>query len=728
VRPEIWAYGLRNPWKMTFDRQTGELWVADVGWDLWEMVHYVTKGANFGWGAYEGRQPIVPDQPLGPTPIIPPLIELPHTISASVTGGYVYRGSKFPELQGEYIFGDWETKMVWAAQRDSQGKGSMRDLADSGLQIVAFGQDHAGELYLADYGQGVIHELVRNELAGKPSTFPRKLSETGLFTDVQTEATADGVLAFEINQPQWSDFATAKRWIAMPGNEPIEWHPGDVPIPGSMFSRQHDYPAGTVLAKTLSLEMQHGRPESARRIETQLLHFDGRNWRGYSYVWNDEQTDAELVPAEGAERTLMVDDPRWSGGQRVQRWTFTSRVQCLSCHSPWAQQALAFTPPQLHRDVERDGQVVNQLEWLEAHGYYRRVDRNRQPLPPFTGEQLKKEPQLARHDDGSASAAQHARSYLHVNCSHCHRFNGGGAGSFELLLKHADRDLKTVDESPRQGTFELPDARLVAAGDPLRSVLYLRMAKFGKGRMPHLGSEYVDEQALRWMEGWIVGLAESPAKNGAQTASLESLPSALTVARQLGRGELASTDRDAVLLAAAVHPSPLVQDLFTGYQPPERRRITLGNVVRPESVLDLMGLAERGERLFWQTAGMQCKTCHKVGEQGGSIGPELREVARKRSRLELLESLLDPSKLVDKQYATYVAQTDSGRVFSGLMIRQDDREVVLRDAQGKDAVIPRGEIEGLQPTQKSLMPEGLLRDLTAQEAADLLAYLESLKP
>ncbi|OYW17495.1 MAG: hypothetical protein B7Z55_12400, partial [Planctomycetales bacterium 12-60-4] len=123
IRPEIWAFGLRNPWKMTFDRETGELWVADVGWDQWEMVHWVTKGANFGWGAYEGRQPVLPDIAPGPTPAAPPLIELPHTIAASVTGGYVYRGARFPELHGEYIFGDWETKRVWSAQRDPQGTG-----------------------------------------------------------------------------------------------------------------------------------------------------------------------------------------------------------------------------------------------------------------------------------------------------------------------------------------------------------------------------------------------------------------------------------------------------------------------------------------------------------------------------------------------------------------------------------------------------------------------------
>jgi putative heme-binding domain-containing protein len=721
VRPEIWAYGLRNPWKMTFDRETGELWVADVGWDLWEMVHWVTKGANFGWSAYEGSQPIRSDVALGPTPIIPPLIALPHTISASVTGGYVYRGAMFPELRGEYIFGDWETKRVWAARRQPTGEGVYRDLADSELQIAAFGQDHAGELYLADYSQGVIHTLVRNEMAGQPSSFPRKLSETGLFVDVAAQIPAAGVLPFEINQPQWSDFATARRWIAMPGTDPITWHPADVEIPGSMFKRQHDYPAGTVLVKTLSLEMRRGDPQSARPLETQLLHFDGLNWRGYSYAWNDAQTDAELVPGEGREVTLTVDDPQWAGGRRVQRWNFAGRLQCLSCHSPWAQYALAFNPAQLNRTIDRDGETISQLAWLESHGVYSRVDRNRQPLSPLTTDALAKLPKLARHDDATASAAEHARSYLHVNCAHCHQFNGGGAGSFELLLKHADKNLKVIDEVPKQGTFDIPEARLIAPGEPARSVLYLRMAKFGRGRMPHRGSEFVDEQALAWMEAWINGLGETPPK-----PDVLPLAAALSTARKLGRGELAPSDRDIVLAAAMTNSSSIMQDLLAGYQPPERQRHTLGNAIRPDTILAQTGNATRGEQLFWTTAGMQCKLCHKVGPRGGDIGPELTEVVKKRTRLELIESLVEPSKLIDVKFATFVAETTQGRVHSGLIVRQDDREVVLRDSQGRDTVLARRDIEELSRSPKSLMPDQLLRDLTADEAADLLAYLTSL--
>ena len=103
TRSEIWAYGMRNPWKMSIDRKTGDLWVGDVGWELWELVYRVKPGDNFGWSIVEGRQPVRPEQKPGPTPVVSPTVEIPHTEAASITGGFVYRGPRFPELHGQYI-------------------------------------------------------------------------------------------------------------------------------------------------------------------------------------------------------------------------------------------------------------------------------------------------------------------------------------------------------------------------------------------------------------------------------------------------------------------------------------------------------------------------------------------------------------------------------------------------------------------------------------------------
>src|SRR5436305_10431032 len=132
---------------MSFDRPTGDLWVGDVGWELWEMVYRVKKGGNYGWSVMEGRQPVRPEAKRGPTPILPPNLDFPHTEAASITGGYVYRGQRLPELAGAYICGDWVTGRVWGTRFDGDRVTWHRELARGPLRVVAFGEDNAGEVY-----------------------------------------------------------------------------------------------------------------------------------------------------------------------------------------------------------------------------------------------------------------------------------------------------------------------------------------------------------------------------------------------------------------------------------------------------------------------------------------------------------------------------------------------------------------------------------------------------
>src|SRR5581483_1830371 len=127
--------------------------------------------------------------------------------------------------------------------------------------------------------------------------------------------------------------------------------------------------------------------------------------------------------------------------------------------------------------------VDNQLRTLAHAGI---IERKGTKTPP----------KLTNPQDASADASARARSYLHVNCSHCHQFGAGGTTDIQLTYEPTVADMKVVDVRPVQGTFNIADARIVAAGDPYRSVLYYRMAKLGRGRMPHIGSEIVDEQGL----------------------------------------------------------------------------------------------------------------------------------------------------------------------------------------------------------------------------------------
>jgi putative heme-binding domain-containing protein len=711
ARPEVWSYGFRNPWRMSFDRQTGQLLVGDVGWELWEMVYRIEKGGNYGWSAMEGPQPIKPGK-VGPTPILPPLIELPHTIAASVTGGYVYRGRKFPELVGAYVFGDWETRRLWAARFDGDRVAEMPEITRPSVRIGAFGEDNEGEIYFLDHDGGTIHTLARNEQAGANVDFPVRLSETGIFEPGVPTIPAPGVLPLEINARRWQDGATAEHWVAFPGDSSATLYSPAKPIPGMVnwHNFRLHFPSGAVLVKTISL--------AGRRLETQLLHFDGEDWQPYAYAWRDDQSDAELVPADGDEKELKLD-----GRQVV--WQFHSRSQCRSCHSSWSEYALAFQPEQLNRPGTDDR---NQLVALSELGLIRRASADGKPLPAFDDQSAAKERRFANPMDESEPLEARARAYLHANCGHCHTNGGGGAVDLRLSFPTPVPDMKAVNVLPARGTFGLPEPHIIKPGDPASSTLYFRMAKFGRDRMPHLGAEQPDEQGLRLIEQWIASLPASA--ETASSGSVSKTPAelfadtklAIILARKLARGELKAEHRQLVIAEAEkLTPGP-IRDLFEGYLPDDGRGRRLGTSPRPKAILSLAGDRARGETLFWSQA-VNCGACHKVGERGTSVGPDLSQIGKQRAREDLLASVLEPSRRVEPKFASYVVQTVDGRVLTGVLVSRDESQAVLRDGQNKEYVLPTHEIEALKPSVKSLMPEGQIAGLTAQDAADLLEYL-----
>ncbi len=725
ARPEVWAYGLRNPWRMGFDRQTGELFVGDVGWELWESIHRIEKGGNYGWAAMEGPQPIKPDK-VGPTPIRRALIELPHTIACSVTGGRVYRGQKFPELRGAYVFGDWETRRLWAARFEGDRTKEMPEIARPSVRIVAFGEDQQGELYFLDYDGGTMHTIERNDAGTKNLHFPTKLSETGLFASVANYTPAAGVIPFAVNSRQWQDGVTADHWVAFPGVSSAALYQTGKPIPGMVDwhkFRMH-FPKNAVLMRTLFL--------GARRLETQILHFDGVDWHAYTFAWRDDQSDADLVPAEGAEKEVRWPGPG-SGSAATRRqsvWQFQSRSQCMSCHSSWSEYALAFQPEQLNRPGP-DG--CNQLVTFTEMGFIRRAGNDGKPLRPFDARSAARERRLADPADPKQPLEARVRAYLHTNCGHCHTDGGGGSVDLRLQFPVSAAEMKAVGVRPTRGDFGLPNAYIVKPGDPYASTLYFRMAKFGRDRMPHIGSEWPDEAGLKLIEQWIAGMSEGPVKtnplpNGRPPVQWFANPkSALPIARQLGRGELKPAERDQVLATAAKLPAGPVRDLFEGYLSASAKGPRkLGPNPRPRTILALKGDATRGEKLFWSQA-VNCSSCHRIGGRGTPVGPDLSTIGKLRPREDLLESILEPSRRIEPKYETYVAHTADGRLVTGLLVKRDGKEVVLRDGQNKQIVLAAKDVEELRPSRTSLMPDGQLASLTAQEAADLLEYLATRK-
>jgi uncharacterized repeat protein (TIGR03806 family) len=502
ARGEIWAYGLRQAWKYSFDTANGDLWAGEVGQDLWESVYKIEKGGNYGWSVNEGSHPFRPERKKGPTPILPPIVEHNHAEFRCLVGGYVYHGKKLPPLRDAYIYGDYDTGRVWMLRYDGKARKvtEQRELARSKLRIVAWAQDLEGEVYALDWISGGIFRLVEAPPAPADARkFPQKLSETGLFENTKDLKPARGLIPYSVNAELWSDGAMKERYLAIPGMGKIEYETVTYPQPAPGSVAGWRFPDNTVLVKTFFLELEPGNVKSRRRLETRLLHahlvpgseeVGDQVWSGYTYIWNDDQTDAELADSRGVDRTYTIKDPK---GERKQTWHFPSRVECTMCHTVTAKYALGLNTMQLNRDHDYGGVVSNQMATFE---HLRLFDRKLPAAP-------EKLPKLADYRDVKADLDARARAYLHANCSHCHRKWGGGNAEFQLLATLALKDTGTLNVRPGQGTLDLKDPRLLVPGEPDRSLIHHRMTRLGLGRMPHIASNVVDEAAVKLIGEWI---------------------------------------------------------------------------------------------------------------------------------------------------------------------------------------------------------------------------------
>ena len=736
ARGEVWAYGLRNPWRMSFDQKTGDLWVGDVGWELWEMLDRIERGGNYGWAVVEGRNSTHPEWPRGPTPILPPTIDLSHVESSSITDGLTYYGSRLKELYGTHIYSDYDTGRFWGFRFENGKVVDHRELADTTHRVVGIGADRDGEFYIVDHASGTLHRLIPNPRKDQTSTFPRKLSDSGIFSSLMPPTAASGVLSYSINAEPWADHAIASRFIALPNDTSIQ-----------TTAPKWVYPTDSVLVKTLSLDVGTKERPDPRRIETQLLHFDGGEWMPYTYQWNEQQTDASLVEANGSERSIEILDPAAPGGKRTQTWRFSGRAECQRCHNKWSGPVLGFISPQLERTHDYGMGAAAQIDTLTHVHLFDKPLVKKLDLP-----------KLMNPHDVTGDLRLRARSYLHTNCAHCHRLHAGGS-----VLSHMHFDLpleKTnmIGVRPTQGTFGIHGAQVIAPADPFRSVLYYRMSKLGNGRMPYIGSSELDQRGIELIYNWLQKLPPELASDKTshdtanhlrqrETNDLERLrTSKLSDDRAPIVDQLLSTTSGALMLLHAIdqrelpepvakasidkanqHADASVRDLFERFLPAEQRIKRLGNAVRPQQILALTGDPEKGKKFFFETTGVSCKNCHRIQKEGKELGPELTTIGKKLSRPELLESILEPSKRVDPKFVMYLAETTDGRLLTGLLQHKDDNEVVLKDAQDKVLRIPTLTIEQLVPQGQSLMPDLLYREMTAQQLADLIEYLGSLR-
>ena len=735
ARPEIFAFGLRNPWRMSFDPSTGDLWVGDVGWEQWEMVYRVKPGGNYGWSITEGPNPRVrTDVTQGPGPILPPLIALPHSEAASITGGRVYHGNKLATLRGAYVYGDWETGKFWALRNEGDKLLSNEELCDTTLKPTSFAADFQGELLILDYNGG-IYGFATNSAAPANLAFPRKLSETGLFADVAAANPAPGVVSYQINAPMWNDYATAERWLGVPDNERVATAGGRETIAGRMWF----FPSNTVFARTVSLEKKRGEPSSRKRVETQVLHFEGQTWNAYTYRWNDAQSDAELVPAEGASETFILDDPAAPGGRREIPWRFAGRAECLRCHNAWAGETLSFNWLQLTRST-RGAEAASAMSGSEL-----------QRLAELGVLQIKEPPapllSLVNPYAHAAETAERARSWLHVNCSTCHRNGAGGDVpawfNYDLPIEKS----RAYDARPVRGDFGILAARVIAPSDPYRSTLLYRINTEGSGRMPHIGSRVVDEEGARLLRDWIRSLSPvvrpdpdmrvaeklardnrawlAPRIEGERPEAVANLLASTSGALALLSETTDPAARAELGSVAASHTNALVRDLLQRLLPPNQRRQTLGTDFNPQTVLALHGNAARGRELFLGVS--QCARCHTCEGMGRAFGPDLSGISRKYSRPQVLEQILYPSQVVAPEFKTVLLTLRDDTELTGFVLKRSPTELLFRDEKVAERIVKLSEVKETRDSALSSMPEGLLAPLTALEVADLLEFLTTSK-
>ena len=468
ARNEIFAWGLRNPWRFNFDTANGKLWAADVGQNQWEEVDVIINNGNYGWNTREGAHCFEDSsEQCDTTGLIDPLVEYNHSNGgSSITGGYVYRGDSLTDLQGAYIYGDFTSGNIWYLADSSDPNPTSVLLQNTSLNISSFGQGNDGEVYVVNYG-GTLHQIVLDTNNGNNSV-ATLLSETGCVNPLDPTQPANAMIPYDINALFWSDGAVKQRWFALPNNREISINNADDWV----------FPIGSVLMKNFRINDQ--------LIETRLFmrHNDG-DWGGYSYEWNDQETEATLVIG-GKTRDL--------GGQT---WLYPSSSDCLRCHTDIAGRSLGPETAQLNSNIvyPSTGTDAHQLITLAAIG----VLNTSVPDDPATL------PVLV-DPFGSNSIDLRARAWLHTNCSQCHRPNGPTPANIDLRYTTSMAQTGSCDQVPDNGGLGLNNARIISPGLPDNSVLLNRIQRRDAVGMPPVGSLELDNQGIALIRNWIMGM------------------------------------------------------------------------------------------------------------------------------------------------------------------------------------------------------------------------------
>ncbi len=474
--PEIFAPGFRNPFRGDIDPVSGDIWVGDVGYTAREEIDKVIKGGNYGWNVYEGKLCREFSGSCTATNLIGPEVEFTHAGGqCAVIGGYVYRGGTIEALQGRYLFADFCTSKVSAVQYDTLGDPIEEILLPGGSgigRINTFGKDNDGELYVVTGSE--IYKIVDNSGGGPPPA-PALLSQTGCFDVADPTNPAPGLIPYDINSALWSDGASKRRWMALAEGATV-----GIDAEGDFL-----FPPGTVLVKEFSY---NGVPHETRLF---VHHLDGI-WAGYSYEWRNGVSgwDGYLLPA-GLVKDL---DPGIYGPGHT--WTYPSRAECLRCHTDSANFSLGPEVGQLNRDMLYPStmRIANELETLEHIGVFTTgLTPGIEDLPAY-----------AELDQAHHSVDYRARSYLHSNCSGCHRPGEITQAPMDFRFSTPTSDINACNVTPVFGDLGVTGATILSPGNPGLSVTRLRDgSRDPLVQMPPLATAILHDEWLTLLDTWI---------------------------------------------------------------------------------------------------------------------------------------------------------------------------------------------------------------------------------
>jgi len=478
--PEIWAWGLRNPWRFSFDQLTGLLWAGDVGQKSWEEINILEGGKNYGWNTMEGTDCYPPgNNQCSKTGLELPVFSYPTGGKGSVTGGYVYRGSKVPTLYGTYIFADYEHKTLWMLPIGTLPP--QEPAFQTPTKVAGLGQDAAGEVYVLGLLTGKIYRFESVTVQEPVEAFPQNLSETGCFSDVIALAPVEGVLPYDVNHPFWSSGADKQRFVVLPKDGKMTFDE----------EKRWGFPNGTLFIKHFNYDVPGASPV---RLETRFLVTGETGVRGYVYRWNDEGTEAYLL-ASGDTRTLTLGDTELV-------WEFPARHQCASCHTEQSGGVLGLETAQLNKLVFYGDVQANQIEAMEQWGLFDADLPDLSAGVPFIAYPLV--------DDTATPVDERVRAWLHVNCSSCH--DGSPASGIDLNLDYyaSLSETKACGVVPQKGDLGVDGATIIEPGNPELSILYRRAIHEGQYKMPPIAAPVSDPQGTQLLFEWIDSLKECP--------------------------------------------------------------------------------------------------------------------------------------------------------------------------------------------------------------------------